>query len=298
METERFNFLVTGGAGFIGSNMVDFLIDLGHDVTIVDNLSTGKFSNVNDGAIFLNLDLSCSEDIQSVPFGNFDYVIHMAATPNVQQSIDDPELSHNNNFKPTLNILKACAGTNVKKIIFSSTSAIYGNPEKFPTSEDSFPNPMSPYSLDKFSSENYLKLYSDLYGTRSVCLRYFNVFGERMTNEGAYKSVISVFREQKNQNAPLTITNDGNQRRDFIYVKDVVMANYLSCISDTGNFSLFNVGSGENVSVNEIASYFSHPTSYVGKRIEPFETLCDNAKIKKSLGWSPTLSVKDWLNGI
>jgi UDP-glucose 4-epimerase len=278
--------------------MVDFLIDLGHDVTIVDNLSTGKFSNVNDKAIFLNLDASRSKSIRSIPFENFDYVIHMAAIPNVQQSIDQPDVSHRNNFKTTLKILRGCMGTGVKKIIFSSTSAIYGNPEKFPTSEDSLPNPMSPYSLDKFSSENYLKLYSDLYGTKSVCLRYFNVFGERMTNEGAYKSVISVFREQKNQNVPLTITNDGNQRRDFIYVKDVVMANYLSCISDTGNFSLFNVGSGENVSVNEIASYFSHPTSYIGKRIEPFETLCDNNKIKKSLGWSPTLSVKDWLNGI
>jgi UDP-glucose 4-epimerase len=295
---EKFNFLVIGGAGFIGSNMVDFLIDLGHDVTIVDNLSTGKFSNVNDKAIFLNLDASRSKNIRSIPFEKFDYVIHMAAIPNVQQSIDQPDVSHRNNFKTTLKILKGCVGTGIKKIIFSSTSAIYGNPEKFPTSEDSLTSPMSPYSLDKFSSENYLKLYSDLYGIKSVCLRYFNVFGERMTNEGAYKSVISVFREQKNQNVPLTITNDGNQRRDFIYVKDVVMANYLSCISDTGNFSLFNVGSGENVSVNEIASYFSHPTSYAGKRIEPFETLCDNTKIKKSLGWSPTLSVKDWLNRI
>lgn len=295
---ERFNFLVTGGAGFIGSNMVDFLIALGHEVTVVDNLSTGKLSNINDRAIFLNLDLSCNDDIHSVPFGNFDYVIHMAATPNVQQSIDDPELSHNNNFKPTLNILKACSGTNVKKIIFSSTSAIYGNPDKFPTTEESVPNPMSPYSLDKFSSENYLKLHSDLYGIKSVCLRYFNVFGERMTNEGAYKSVISVFREQKNQKVPLTITNDGNQRRDFIYVKDVVMANYLACISDTGNFDVFNVGSGENVSVNEIASYFKHETSYIGKRIEPFETLCDNSRIKKTLGWKPSLSVKEWLSKI
>jgi len=275
---EKYNFLVIGGAGFIGSNMVDFLINEGHDVTIIDNLSTGKLSNINLNAKFIKLDINSEEFL----FDDFDYVIHMAATPNVQQSIDDPLLSHQNNFQTTLKILTGCINTNVKKIVFSSTSAIYGNPKKFPTNEELESNPMSPYALDKLSSENYLKLYSELYGIKSVCLRYFNVFGERMTNEGAYKSVISVFKEQKENNTPLTITNDGNQRRDFIYVKDVVIANYLSCINDTGNFNLFNVGYGENISVNEIASYFNHPSSYIGYRIEPFETLCDNTKIKTS----------------
>ncbi len=289
---KKYNFLVVGGAGFIGSNMVDFLINEGHDVTIIDNLSTGKLSNINLNAKFIKLDINSEEFL----FDDFDYVIHMAATPNVQQSIDDPLLSHQNNFQTTLKILTGCINTNVKKIVFSSTSAIYGNPKKFPTNEELEPNPMSPYALDKLSSENYLKLYSELYGIKSVCLRYFNVFGERMTNEGAYKSVISVFKEQKENNTPLTITNDGNQRRDFIYVKDVVIANYLSCINDTGNFNLFNVGYGENISVNEIASYFNHPSSYIGYRIEPFETLCDNTKIKTLLGWEPTLSVKEWLN--
>jgi UDP-glucose 4-epimerase len=289
---EKYNFLVTGGAGFIGSNMVDFLIKEGHNVTIIDNLSTGKLSNVNLNAKFIKLDINSEE----FSFDDFDYVIHMAAIPNVQQSIDDPLISHQNNFQTTLKILSGCINTNVKKIVFSSTSAIYGNPKKFPTNEELESNPMSPYALDKLSSENYLKLYSELYGIKSVCLRYFNVFGERMTNEGAYKSVISVFKEQKENNTPLTITNDGNQRRDFIYVKDVVVANYLSCINDTGNFNLFNVGYGENISVNEIASYFNHPSSYIGHRIEPFETICDNTKIKTSLGWYPTISVKEWLN--
>lgn len=287
-----YNFLVTGGAGFIGSNMVDYLIDLGHNVTIIDNLYTGKKSNINPNAIFINKDLNDYLD----SFDGFDFIIHMAATPNVQQSIDDPHTSYKNNFQTTLNVLNKCVNTNVKKIVFSSTSAIYGNPKNFPTCENSIPNPMSPYALDKLTSENYLKLYSDLYSVKSVCLRYFNVFGERMTNEGAYKSVISVFKEQKEKNTPLTITNDGNQRRDFIYVKDVVIANYLSCIMDTENFNIYNVGYSDNISVNEIASYFNHPTSYIGNRIEPFETLCDNKKIKLDLGWTPTLSVKDWLN--
>ena len=134
-----------------------------------------------------------------------------------------------------------------------------------------------------------------LYNIKSVCLRYFNVFGERMTNDGAYKSVISVFKEQKMNNIPLTLTNDGNQRRDFISVMDVVTANYLSCINNTGNFKIYNVGSGTNLSVNEIASYFNQKNIYIGDRIEPFQTLCDNNKIKQELGWSPTISVKEWL---
>jgi UDP-glucose 4-epimerase len=288
---EKYNYLVTGGAGFIGSNMCDLLINLGHKVTVIDNLSTGKIENINPNVNFIKLDIIND----NFSFNEFDYIIHMAATPNVQQSIDEPLLSHQNNFQTTLKILSSCINSNVKKIIFSSTSAIYGNPNQFPTDEYSSPNPMSPYALDKLMSENYLKLYSELYGVKSVCLRYFNVFGERMTNEGAYKSVISIFKEQKEKNTPLTITNDGNQMRDFIYVGDVVMANYLSCIKDTGNFNIFNVGYGENISVNEISSYFNHPVTYIGNRIEPFKTLCDNKKIKDTLEWLPTKSVKDWL---
>ncbi len=289
---ERFNFLVVGGAGFIGSNMVDFLMGAGHDVTIIDNLSTGKISNVNRLAKFLEIDITKDE----FSFDGFDYVIHMAATPNVQQSIDNPILSNRNNFQTTLKIIEGCKNTSVKKIIFSSTSAIYGDSKYFPTSEKYEENPMSPYALDKLMSEKYLKLYSELYGIKSVCLRYFNVFGERMTSEGAYKSVISVFRGQKEKNVALTITNDGSQRRDFVYVGDVVYANYLSCINETGDFNLYNVGFGENISVNEIASYFNQPTSYIGKRVEPFQTLCDNTKIVSELGWNPTISVKDWIS--
>jgi nucleoside-diphosphate-sugar epimerase len=144
-------------------------------------------------------------------------------------------------------------------------------------------------------SEKYIELYSKIFDINGVCLRYFNVFGNRMTNNGAYKSVISIFREQYNSNLPLTITNDGNQRRDFIHVDDVVKANYLSCISNTGSFEIFNVGTGDNISVNEIASYFNHPTTNIGYRIEPFLTLCDNEKIKNLLGWKPELKVQDWL---
>jgi nucleoside-diphosphate-sugar epimerase len=294
---KKFSFLVTGGAGFIGSNMVDYLINMGHEVFVIDNLSTGKIQNLNEKINFTELDLSDIRNINVLKsvVKKVDYVIHMAAVPNVQQSIDDPLLTNKHNFQSTINLIDSCRNTNVKKIIFSSTSAIYGNSEIIPINENVTPNPLSPYALQKLICEQYLKLYSELYGLKSVCLRYFNVFGERMTNEGAYKSVISIFSEQKENNLPLTITNDGNQKRDFIYVGDVVRANYLSCIRDTNNFNIYNVGYGDNISVNEIANYFNQPKTYIGNRVEPFETLCDNTKIKNNLTWEPTISVKEWL---
>jgi len=297
MEKNNLKFIVCGGAGFIGSNMSDYLISLGHDVVIIDNLSTGNIKNLNKKTIFYNLDISDKQNIEKIRHlcNYYDYLIHMAATPNVQGSIDFPLDSHDNNFQTTLNILEAMRGTKIKKIVFSSTSAVYGNTEKYPTDENCDLNILSPYGLQKLMSEKYIELYTKIFGINGVCLRYFNVFGNRMTNHGAYKSVISVFREQYDLNLPLTITNDGNQRRDFIHVDDVVRANYLSCISDTGKFNVFNVGSGDNISVNEIASYFNHLTTNIGHRIEPFLTLCNNEKIKKTLGWEPELKVQEWL---
>jgi UDP-glucose 4-epimerase len=300
MKEKKLSFLVLGGAGFIGSNMVDYLIDKDYKVFVIDNLSTGKEENINPKCYFLHLDLSNKSNIDKLKNNiiewNIDYVIHMAAVPNVQQSIDSPLETNEHNFQSTLNVLEVIKGTQVKKIIFSSTSAIYGDCENIPTDETSKINPMSPYGLQKYISEEYIKLYSKLYGIKGVCLRYFNVFGNRMTNEGAYKSVISIFREQKVNNQPLTLTNDGNQRRDFVYVGDVVKANYLSCIEDTGDFEIFNVGYGTNISVNEIASYFNQPTTYIGERIEPFETLSSTKKIETVLNWKPTVSVKEFLN--
>ena len=199
---EKYNFLVTGGAGFIGSNMVDFLIKQGHEVFVIDNLSTGKLENLNDKVNFYQMDLSDNRNLGVLKtiIKKIDFVIHMAAIPNVQQSIDNPLFTNKHNLQSTINLIDCCRNTNVKKIIFSSTSAIYGNSETIPNNENVVVNPLSPYALQKLISEQYLKLYSELYGLKSVCLRYFNVFGERMTNEGAYKSVISVFREQKEKN--------------------------------------------------------------------------------------------------
>lgn len=288
-------FLVTGGAGFIGSNMVDFLIDLNHDVIVIDNLTTGKKENINPNAKFYHLDLYLDKIDEILQ--NVDYVIHMAAIPNVQQSIDQPLYTTEHNLSATVRLLNSIRKfPNIKKLVFSSTSSVYGDPIEFPVKETFEANPMSPYALQKLCSEQYIKMFTELYGIKAVCLRYFNVFGNRMTSEGAYKSVISIFMDQYKEGRPLTITNDGNQRRDFINVNDVVKANYLACINNTGSFDIFNVGYGKNISVNEIANYFNSETTYIGNRIEPKETLCDNTKIKNKLGWSPSISVGDWLN--
>jgi len=184
------NFLVTGGCGFIGSSMTDFLIEKGHEVTIIDNISTGKRENLNPSSNFYNFDISNSKNIHLLEsiIEKSNHIIHMAATPNVQQSIDNPLESHKNNFNSTLNILECPRHLpkSNRKLIFSSTSALYGNPIKFPTNESCETNPMSPYALQKLISEEYIKIYHDLYGIQSVVLRYFNVFGERMSNKGAY----------------------------------------------------------------------------------------------------------------
>ena len=276
--------VVTGGAGFIGSNLVDKLIEQGIEVNILDNLSTGKEKNINPKAFFQNIDLS--EPIPSVLFRDADVVFHFAATPNVQYSVENP--TDDNNISTTVNVLEASRKSKVKRLVFSSTCALYGNPIYVPTNEIHPINPLSPYALDKRIGEQYCKLYSDIYGLDTVCLRYFNVYGNRMVNEGAYRSVISVFKEQHDNNQPLNIVNDGEQKRDFIHVDDIIQANIL-CGSRKNNFNseIYNVGTGKSYTVNEIADMFGGEKKYGEKRIEPKESIANNTKITLGLEWKP-----------
>lgn len=290
--------VVTGGAGFIGSNLVDELVRMGWKVTIIDNLSTGKVENINTSADFINLDISLKENIEKLQsiLSDNDFVFHMAAQPRVQPSIDDPITSNEQNTDSTLNLLFACHKARVKKVVFSSSSSIYGNTENMPTNESEIPSPISPYALQKLIGEQYCNLFSRIYGLKTVSLRYFNAFGERQATEGAYCNVIGIFKKQKSENKNLTITNDGEQRRDFVYVGDIVRANIMAALSElTVDGEIINIGSGSNNSVNEIASIFGGNIEYIGDRIEPKESLADISIANNILGWEPTVNVINWL---
>ena len=288
---------VVGGAGFIGSNIVDTLVDKGIEVVVLDNLSTGYRKNVSYNAKLIECDISTSSvDFLQKTLEGCEVVFHTAALARVQPSILEPVKFDKVNVNGTVNLLKACVEAGVKRVVYSASSSCYGNCDTFPTPESYPTNPLSPYGLQKYIGELYCKMFSQVYNIDTVCLRYFNVYGERMNFEGAYKLVIAVFAEQHKRGIPLTITNDGNQRRDFTYVKDVVEANILAATYKKQlNGDVFNIGNGNNFSVNEVADIFGGEKHYFKFVLEPFETLADNTKAKLILGWKPKGNLKEWL---
>jgi nucleoside-diphosphate-sugar epimerase len=291
------NAIVTGGAGFIGSTMTDRLINEGYHVLVIDNLSTGKAENVNDLAEFHRKDLA-EIDIHelTVLFGGADVVFHFAALARVQPSIEDPITFNTANVQGTLKVLLAAHRAKVRRVVYSASSSAYGNTVIFPTPETHGTNPLSPYGLQKLIGEQYCKMFSEVYGLDTVSLRYFNVYGERMSTEGAYCLVMGIFAKQLLNGQPLTITNDGNQRRDFTYVDDVVEANWLAAnYSESLNGEIFNIGNGSNYSVNEVADMMGGEKTYGNPRIEPFATLADNSKAKEILGWIPKGHLPTWI---
>ena len=293
--------VVTGGAGFIGSNLVDRLIKDGHDVIIIDDLSTGSWKYVeNSEAKFWGYDICDSNSLSHVNisklFENVDVVFHLAAKARVQPSIENPIEFHNTNVNGTLNVLKACVDNGVKRLVFSSSSSVYGDVKQLPTPENSQLNPMSPYALQKQIGEQYCKLYSKLYGLETVCLRYFNVYGERQPIKGAYCLVMGIFAQQLLGGKPMTIRGDGEQRRDFTYVGDVVDAN-IKCatLNIKWEGDVFNIGNGDNRSVNQIANLLGNDKITVEPVVEPRETLADNRKAEFVLNWKPTTKIEDWI---
>ena len=292
--------IVVGGAGFIGSNLVDRLIDDGHEVVVIDNLSTGKKENVNKNARFYKADITFNSNWPM--FKDIDVVFHLAAKARVQPSIEDPVSFDKVNVNGLLNMLHTCVKYKVKRFVYSSSSSVYGNVEEFPTSEETSLNPMSPYALQKLIGEQYCSLFSELYGLETVCLRYFNAYGERQLLEGAYCLVMGKFIQQRLKGESMTIRGDGEQRRDFTYVGDVVDANVkagfnakipiFECKGD-----VFNIGNGDNRSVNQIADMIGGDRVNVEPVIEPKETLADNEKAYRVLGWKPTMKIEDWIKG-
>jgi len=298
------NFLITGGCGFIGSNAVDYLIEQGHTVTVIDNLSADVHETFyfNEKASYYHYDVldyvMCSDVFK---IAQPDYILHLAAEARIQNCIEDPTKAYETNLLGTLNMLALCKKYGVKRLVLSTTSAIYGLKNTGPLHEDMPADCLNSYSLSKWNAEQACKMYSSMYGVDTACLRYFNVYGPRQPKKGPYAPVIGIFNRLKNEGKPLTVVGDGEQTRDYIHVDDVVDANILAC-NYTSNIcgEVFNVGTGKNYSVNWIANKIEKDLSkiiYIPSRIgEARDSLANIYKIKTKLGWEPKINLNDWLN--
>ena len=292
--------IVTGGAGFIGSHLVDKLVEQDHDIIIIDDFSTGDIDNINlskvkeDKIFCRDISLCTGAELETLCDGA-EYVFHMAALPSVQYSIENPLLTINNNLISTLKMLEVSRWLGVKKFIYSGSCSCYGDAEEIPTTEAESIKPLSPYALQKYQGEEYCRLYHQLYQLDTVVLRYFNVYGPKMANTGAYSSVLSLFLDAYNKKEPFNIVNDGEQRRDFIHVSDVVEANIKAMEAENISEYPINIGSGKNHSVNEIADMFGGEKNYGEKRIEPHETLADITAAKVLLKWKPNIALENWI---
>lgn len=290
--------IVTGGAGFIGSHLADLLISEGMEVTIIDNLSTGRKENINPEATFIEEDLKNFQKIKHL-FQDIDFVFHAAALPRIQPSFEDPLRHEEANVIGTINCLLACQGQNIKKFVYSGSSICYGNPEELPTSEKALINCLNPYALQKYAAEQYTFILGERYGIPAISLRYFNVYGPRSFNPknpfNAYSCVIGIFENQKKEGKPLTITGDGEQSRDFVHVYDIAKANLLAAKSQYQS-RVYNIGAGKPYSINQIAGMFNTKYVYAPKRNGEAEITWANIdRAKKELGWAPTQKIKEYV---
>jgi len=287
-------FLVTGGAGFIGSHLVDKLISQKHQVVVIDNLSAGKKENLNLKANFYNLDICDFEEIKPL-FKNIDYVFHLAAIPRVPVSIKDPLGTSKNNILGTLNVFKAAADNKIKRVVFASSSSVYGEQAKLPLKENMLPNPISPYALQKLVGEQFAKLFNKLYKVPIISLRYFNVFGPRIDFASDYSLVLGKFLRQRIQKKPLTIFGDGEQTRGFCYVDDVVEANIKAMESqklDGGE--IINISSGKSYSINYLVDLIGGKTQYLPRRQgDVLHTEANISLAKNLLDWEPKINFKE-----
>jgi len=288
--------LVSGGCGFIGSHLVESLLALGHEVTIFDNLVSGRLENIegfkdNPKLHFCNVDITNSSEIEK-NFKEFNWVFHLAALADIVPSIEQPENYFNTNVSGTFNMLEAARKNNVKRFIYVASSSSYGIPDEYPTSELSAIKSMYPYALTKNMGEELVLNWDKIYGMKTISLRLFNVYGPRSRTTGTYGAVFGVFLAQKINNKPYTVVGDGTQTRDFTYVSDVCDALILSAKSEESG--AFNVGSGNHYSVNKLVELLGGAVVYIPKRpAEPDCTFADITKIKTKLNWSPKVIFED-----
>ena len=290
--------IVTGGAGFIGSHIVEKLKRLDHMVVVVDNeySDNDKFHWRKD-TLNVDIDITDYKGLKNA-FTGADYVFHLAAEARIGPAIENPVNAVNINTIGTCNVLQCAREVGAKKVLYSSTSSGYGLNEA-PNIETQPDDCLNPYSVSKIAGEKLCKMYTDLYGLRTIIFRYFNVFGERAPRKGQYAPVTGIFLRQKASGEPLTIVGDGEQRRDYIYVEDVANANVMAAISnpdDDAYGQVYNVGSGKNYSVNEIASFISDDTINIPPRIgEARNSLANIDKIRKTFAWKPEVDVEQWI---
>lgn len=285
--------IVTGGAGFIGSHIVDELVSLGHEVHIVDDMSAGKKENVNQMATLHIVDIRDKEKLLPI-FRGAEYVFHEAAVPQVQYSIEHPIETNDINVNGLLNVLEASRLNKVKRVIFASSCSIYGNQEKLPIVEDMPPSPLSPYALHKYIGEGYMKLYSEIYEVETVCLRYFNVYGPRQSVDGSYPLVIARFLDLKKKGQKLTIVGSGENTRDYVNVSDVARANILAMKAEKiGKGEVINIGTGYQASVNKIAEIIGGEVEHALPRLEPQSLQAGISKAKEFINWEPSISLEE-----
>jgi len=311
--SKKKKFVVTGGAGFIGSHLVTRLLAEGHEVVVIDNLYAGfkEFIPEHENVIHVNVDISNWPEL-SKKFSYFkgaEGIFHLAACARIQPSIHDPNITNDYNVTGTLNILQLMRMCGVPNIVYSGSSSYYGNGASVPCHEDDPGNPETPYAVTKHMGEEYCQTWSKLYGIKSAVLRYFNVYGRRSPLVGLYAPVVGLFFRQAIRKEDVTIVGDGEQRRDFTHVGDVVDANIraMNLLSgpswDEINGEVFNIGTGVNHSINEIAQMVQAKLKnnnvntkivYVSQRSgEARETLANNKKAKKLLKWKPTIDLEE-----
>jgi nucleoside-diphosphate-sugar epimerase len=296
-------YLVTGGAGFIGSHLAEELVRRGHAVRVADSLITGKRANLDHvpSAEFREGDLA-DLDFAKSAVKDCDYVLHQAAIPSVPRSVNDPIMSNRANVDATLNVLVAARDAGVKRLVFAGSSSVYGNTPTLPKHEEMPPNPLSPYALQKVVGEQYLQMFTRLYGLETVSIRYFNVFGPRQDPSSPYSGVISVFATALLANRSPTIYGDGGQTRDFTYVANVVDGVLRACEAPKASGEVINVATGGRISLSEL---FQEMQKIVGASVEPTyaepragdvrDSQADIRKAKAILGYEPTVSFEEGL---
>lgn len=293
---QKKKIVVTGGAGFIGSNLVAELVAQNYEVHVIDTLVNGKRTHVPAAATLHEADVLDTKAITAIMDGA-STVFHLAALPRVSYSVEHPVESNRVNVEGTVSVLVAARDAKVGRVVYSASGSAYGNQETLPFHESLPATPVNPYGLQKYIGELYLKMFADVYGLSTVSLRYFNIYGPNMDPKGPYGLAVAKFLEQRAQGIPLTIVGDGTQTRDFTHVRDAVRANVLAMESTrVGRGEVINIGTGRNISVNYLADLIDGgkgKRETLPSRVEAHDSLAENTRAKELLGWEPQVSIEE-----